>query len=521
MQLSPLDILVFVIYVLAIVSVGLWVSRRKKGEKEDSKDYFFAGRMIPWWALGASLIASNISAEQFIGMSGSGYAMGLGIAAYEWMAAITLLVVARYFLPIFIKEGIFTMPQFLERRYDKRVKTSLAVFWLLVYVFVNLTSVFYLGSLALKPLLGDSWGLGIALLALFAGLYSVYGGLKAVAWTDVVQVTFLIIGGLITTFIALDAVSGGNGPIAGFSELIAKAPEKFDLVFGPESEFYSLLPGISVLVGGMWIANLSYWGCNQYIIQIAFAGKSLREAQKGLAFAAYLKLFLPLIVVIPGIAAFLLEADIAKPDEAYPYMLNNFVPIGLKGLSFAALIAAVVSSLAVMANSISTIFTLDIYQSVFKPEASEKELVTTGRIAGGTALLIGALIAPLLASLDQAFQFIQSFTGMISPGVVVIFLFGLFWKRASANAALVVAMLSIPLSFALEQLFPALPFLHRMEIVFGLLCILMIVISLSKNKGEDPNAIQPDKGLFHTPFGFNMAALGVMGILVALYALFW
>lgn len=517
---ATLDIVVFGIYLLLIVSVALWVSRDKKGHQKDSRDYFFAGKNVPWWALGASLIASNISAEQFIGMSGSGYKIGLAIASYEWMAALTLIVVAKYFLPKFLKMGIQTMPQFLEKRYDKRVKTSMAIFWLLVYVFVNLTSVLYLGALALKTLMGIELGYGVAMLAFFAALYSIYGGLKAVAWTDVVQVVFLVIGGLITTYLALNAVSGGNGVIAGMKTLVQEAPGHFDMIFGTDSEFYKFLPGLSVLIGGMWIANLSYWGCNQYIIQIAFAGKNLKQAQRGLAFAAYLKLLLPLIVVIPGIAAFVLKAKINVPDDAYPYMLSNFVPMGLKGLTFAALIAAIVSSLAVMINSISTIFTLDIYKPLINPKADERKTVNTGRITGGVALLIAALIAPLLVTLEQAFQFIQDFTGMISPGVAVIFLFGLFWKRATANAALIVAILSIPLSFALSRILPDLPFIHRMEIVFGTLSLIMISVSMLGNNRQK-STFEEGQSMFKTDGVFNAAAIGVMAILAVLYTVFW
>jgi SSS family solute:Na+ symporter len=440
MTFSIIDYIVFTGYCLIIVGLGLFISTRKKRGETNSNDYFLAGRALPWWAIGASLIASNISAEQFIGMSGSGYAIGLAIASYEWMAALTLLIVAVFFLPIFLKKKIFTMPQFLEARFDKRVKTVMALFWLIVFVFVNLTSILYLGALAMEKVMGVRMIYGILGLAIFAAIYSIYGGLKAVAWTDVVQVIFLIGGGLLTTYFALNYLGGNNGFFEGFRQLLAKAPERFDMILekgtlmisdgkGGTKDAYLDLPGISVLIGGLWVANLYYWGCNQYIIQRALAAKSVREAQKGLAFAAYLKILMPLIVVIPGIAAFALNADITKSDEAYPWLLHNFVPSGVKGLAFAALAAAIVSSLASMINSISTIFTMDVYREYFHKKASEHQLVKTGRIVSTLALLIAVLIAPMLSNIDQAFQYIQEFTGFVSPGALAIFLTGFFTKR--------------------------------------------------------------------------------------------
>ncbi|MDY0079096.1 MAG: sodium/solute symporter, partial [Ignavibacteriaceae bacterium] len=383
MNFSTVDYIVFFGYIALIVFTGLWVSREKKGHQKDSRDYFLASKSLPWWAIGSSLIASNISAEQFIGMSGSGFVIGLGIASYEWMAAITLIIVGKFLLPIFLKEGIYTMPQFLEIRYDKRVRTSLAVFWLLVYVFVNLTSVLYLGALSIQTIMGINMIWGIIGLALFAVAYSIYGGLKAVAFTDVIQVVILIIGGLLTTFLALNAISEGQGIIAGFSQLLEKAPEKFDMILDVSNPNYKELPGLSVLIGGMWIANMFYWGCNQYITQRALAAKDIKEAQRGIMFAGYLKLLLPLIVVIPGIAAFVLHQESAntlRPDEAYPWLLSTFVGSGFRGVAFAALVAAIVSSLSSMMNSIATIFSIDIYKQIIKKDAEERSIVTTGRI---------------------------------------------------------------------------------------------------------------------------------------------
>lgn len=497
MEFSNIDVIVFSIYALFIIGLGLWVSRKKKGEEQNSTDYFLAGKTLPWYAIGASLIASNISAEQIIGMSGSGFSIGMAIAAYELMAAITLLLVAKYFLPIYLNKGIFTMPQFLLMRYDNRIKTLMAFFWLILYVFVNLTAVIYLGALTLNTVVGISFNWAIISLAAFSVLYSVYGGLKAVAYTDVVQVVFLIIGGIMVTYISLDLVSGG-GPISGFMTLLEKAPQKFDMIFDVDSSYtingitkssYMDLPGITVLIGGMWIANLAYWGCNQYITQRALAGKTLAEARKGVAFAAFLKVIMPIIVVLPGVAVFYLVETgnttitelikingIVKPDNSYPTILA-LVPAGLKGITFAALIGAIVSSLSSMMNSTATIFTMDIYHKYINKDASENRLVSVGRITGLVAIIIACFVAPLLGGFDQMFQYIQEFSGFVTPAVTVIFLFGLFWSKASANGALWVALLSVPLNLFFYFFVPEVPFLDRMGFIFILLCFAMILIS--------------------------------------------
>lgn len=524
MNFSLVDYIVFFGYFFVVVSLGLLVSREKKGHIKDSKDYFLASKALPWWAVGASLIASNISAEQVIGMCGSGYVIGLAIASYEWMAALTLILVAKYFLPILMEKGIYTMPQFLEIRFDKRLRTILALFWLLVYIFVNLTSVLYLGALALRTIMGIPLLYGVVGLAVFSSLYTIYGGLKAVAWTDVLQVTVLIIGGLITSVLALKAVAatiGSNSVFTGLTELIRQAPEKFNMILDKSSPHYIDLPGIGVLIGGMWIANLFYWGCNQYITQRALAAKSIKEAQKGLVFAGYLKLLTPLIVVIPGIAAFVLKANILKPDEAYPWLLNSYVTVGIKGIAFAALIAAIVSSLSSMVNSTATIFSMDIYKQIIKKNATESELVRTGRITSGVALLIAVLVAPMLSSLDQAFQYIQEFTGFVSPGILVIFMFGLFWKRATPNSALWAAILTLPLSAGFKYFAPEMAFLDRMGLIFVILSLIVIFISLYEKKGEDPKAIHLNRKLFETNSVFNVAAVGICAILSVLYILFW
>lgn len=523
MNFATIDFVIFIGYCCLVIGLGLFVSRKKKGVEQTSSDYFLASRSLPWWAVGASLIASNISAEQFIGMSGSGYAIGLGIASYEWIGALGLLIVAKFFLPIFLKTKIYTMPQFLEIRFDHRVRTSLAIFWLLVYVFVNLTSVLYLGSLVLVNMLGLSLQQAVLFLALFAAVYSVYGGLKAVAWTDVMQVSFLIVGGLITTFLVLSEIGQGEGVIAGFGNMIKAAPERFDMILAKDHPMYTYLPGIGALLGGIWMANLYYFGCNQYIIQRALAAKSLREAQKGVAFAGLLKMLLPILVVVPGIAAYVLHADIAKPDDAYPWLLNNFVGTGMKGLVFAALIAAIVSSLASMTNSSSTIFTLDLYKTLINKGASEKQLVRVGRISALSVLIIAALIAPLLRNLDQAFQFIQDFTGYITPGLVAIFLAGLFWEKATTNAALLVALLAIPMSLLFDMLIPDMPFMNRVGYCFLILSAIMVIYSLldPKRKQEEDKGFDLNKKMFKTGPAFNASAILIMGVFAALYAIFW
>jgi SSS family solute:Na+ symporter len=531
MTFSEIDIAVFIGYCLLIVSVGLWVSRDKKGHEKDSKDYFLAGSTLPWWAIGASLIASNISAEQFVGMSGSGYALGLGIATYEWMAAITLLVVGKFFLPVFLEKKIYSMPQFLEIRYDKRVRTTMAVYWLLVYIFVNLTSVLYLGALTLKTVMGVDLMTAIVGLALFSLIYSLYGGLMAVAWTDVVQVVFLVFGGLITTYLALSSINP-DGILAGMSDLFTKAPEKFNMILaqgetmipdgkGGQKDAYLDLPGISVLIGGMWITNLNYWGCNQYITQRALAAKSLSEAQRGIIFAGFLKLIMPLIVVIPGIVAFVVNPNLPKADEAYPWLLQTYVPTGLKGIAFAALVAAVVSSLSSMTNSIATIFSMDLYKEYLKKNVTESGLVKAGRTIGVVSMVIAVAVAPFLSTLDQAFQFIQEFTGFVSPGVVAIFLLGLFWKKTTANAALWSAILSVPVSLLFKFLLPTLPFIDRIGLIFLALCAMMVGISLFENKVENPKGIQLSKRLFHTDIVFNVGAIAICVVVAFLYAMFW
>ena len=391
MELSRLDLAIVIIYAVAIFVLAQWVSREKESHRKDAQDYFLASRALPWWAIGTSLIAANISAEQIIGMSGSGYVIGLAIASYEWMAAITLVIVGKYFVPIFLKNGIYTMPEFLERRYSPAVRTTMAVFWLGVYIFVNLTAILWLGATAVHTVTGMDVQLALIALGVFAGAYALYGGLKAVALTDVVQVSLLVFGGLLISYLALDRISGGEGVVAGFTRMTAELPGKFDMILSADNPNYKDLPGLSVLLGGMWVMNVSYWGFNQYIIQRALGAKSIREAQKGIVLAAFLKLLMPVIIVLPGIAAVMLAPGLARPDEAYPHLMA-MLPSGILGLVFAALLAAIVASLGSKINSIATIFTMDLYRAA-RPDTGTQKLVVIGRIAAVVSLLIAIVSA--------------------------------------------------------------------------------------------------------------------------------
>lgn len=537
MNFSTLDFTIFGSYCLLILGVGLYVSRDKKGHEKNAEDYFLASKSLPWWAVGASLIAANISAEQFIGMSGSGFAVGLAIASYEWMAAITLLIVGKYFLPIFIDKGLYTIPEFVEKRFSTSLKTILAIFWIALYVFVNLSSVLYLGALALETILGLPMMYGVICLSLFAAAYSLYGGLSAVAWTDVIQVIFLVLGGLMTTYLALDAVSGGEGMMAGMRTVLDAAPDKFHMILEETNSQYINLPGIWVLIGGLWVANLYYWGFNQYIIQRTLAAKSLRESQKGIVLAAFLKIIIPFIVVLPGIACYVMVNDpsimaslgdvaqqnipsLDKADRAYPWLLQ-LLPSGMKGIAFAALAAAIVSSLASMLNSTSTIFTMDIYKAYIKKDASDSGLVTVGRITSAVALVIACIMAPLLGGIDQAFQFIQEYTGLVSPGILSVFILGLLWKKTTNKAAIWGALLSIPIALGFKA-FPEIPWMNQMGLTALLTMLVIFIISHIDGKGEDDKkGIVFGKDLFKTSPTFNIASFAIMIVIAVLYGLFW
>ena len=537
---GTIDYLIFILYSVVIIGMGLYVSRTKKGEHKTADDYFLAGKTLPWWVIGASLIAANISAEQFIGMSGSGFAIGLAIASYEWMSALTLIIVGKYFLPVFIRQGLYTIPEFVEKRFNTSLKTILAVFWIALFVFVNLTSVLYLGAKAMDTIVGRGNGDTIVPfmigLALFAAAYSLWGGLSSVAWTDVLQVTLLVIGGLVTTFIALQHVSPDGLVFSGFSYIYHAAPEKFHMILKHSNPQFKNLPGIAVLIGGLWVANLYYWGFNQYIIQRALAAKSLGEAQKGLVFAGFLKLIIPLLVVIPGIIAFvmfsqnmdgahadfLLKGGGINYDKAYPWLIEKFIPNGLKGLVVAALSAAIVSSLASMLNSTSTIFTMDIYKPYINKKAGNKALVTVGRLAVLAALVIAVSLANTLGSIPQMFQFIQEYTGLVSPGFLAVFLMGLFWKKTNTKGAVAGVLLSIPVALALKFLPIEMPFLDQMLYTFLITVVIIMGVSLStSNYDDDPKSIPLLKETFVTQKAFNISAYAIMVILVFLYAVFW
>lgn len=513
-----IDTAILIVYGIMIILIGNWLSRSKKSTS--SKDFFFADKSLPWYLVGSSIIAANISAEQFIGMSGSGYAIGLGIATYEWIAALILIVVAKYFLPVFIKNEIYTMPQFLAMRFDNRIRTILAVFWLMLFVFVNLSSILYLGALTLQSVYGLSIIYGIIGLAVFSLLYTIVNGLKAIASTDIVQVFFLIVGGLITTYLAINQVGDNRGLVHGFQVMLEQIPEKFHMIIPREDDNYQYLPGIRAIFGGIWIAGLYYFGANQYIIQKAFGAKSLPEAQKGMVFAAYLKLLLPFIVVIPGMVAFTLQADIAKPDEAYPWLLSNLVPTGIKGLIFAALIAAIVSSFSAIINSASTIFTMDLYRPYFKKEATDQHIVLVGRLSSVAFVLLSVLVASSLGNLEQAFQFIQEYTGMISPGITALFILGMFWRPTTANAAFWGTVLSIPVSAGIKFIFPEMPFLDQMLVAFFIVAAVIVLLSLFGKKGADKGIVLP-KGIFKTERSFNLLSLIILLVLGVIYTVFW
>lgn len=551
--LQTLDYLVFLFYFVVVAGYGYWIYNKKKSELSDSNDFFLAEGSLTWWAIGASLIASNISAEQFIGMSGNGFRLGLAIATYEWMAAATLLIVAIFFMPIYLKNKIFTMPQFLSQRYSPTVSLIMAVFWLMLYVAVNLTSILYLGALAITTISGIDFTVCMIAMSVFAVIITL-GGMKVIGYTDVIQVFFLILGGLATTYLALQMVSdhfGGQGMMSGLSHLMTKAPEHFHMILNKDNANYPSLPGLTVLIGGMWIINLNYWGCNQYITQRAL-GADLPTARNGILFAAFLKMLMPIIVVLPGIAAYLLHKDgmfqtemlkdgSVNQDNAYPVLLN-LLPAGLKGLSFAALTAAVVASMAGKANSISTIFTLDIYKKYINTSASEKQLVSIGRIAVVAAMVLAVAIAPFMG-IDKkgGFEFIQEYTGYVSPGIFALFILGFFWKRTTSNAALFALIGGVTFSI-LSKYIPTwtgvndclfytafldgdvymIPFMDRMGWVFIFCVVSMVIISLLDPAGKNnPKGLEIDAKMFKLAPSFILGTVVVVMAIVALYTYFW
>lgn len=552
---KSVDLIIVVAYLCILVALGLLLGRSKKGEQKSANDYFLAGNTLTWWAVGASLIAANISAEQFIGMSGTSYADGIATAAYELMAAVTLIVVGKFLLPVMLKRKIFTIPQFLRERYNDGVGLAFSILWLFLYVFVNLTSVAWLGALAIEQILGlqgvmleiGTFTISmrmVIILALYiiAGIYSIYGGLASVAWTDVLQVTFLVGGGLITAFFALQAVGGDSGAFAGISNIFR------DLTSGEHltdshlhlvvqqshsADAFANVPGIAAVVGAVWLTNLGYWGFNQYIIQKGLAAKSVDEAQKGLIFAGFLKILIPFIVCIPGVCAYYitlhpeimetLKGSINVADDAYPWLVRNFTPTGVKGLTFAALSAAIISSLASMFNSTSTLFTMDIFKKYIDKNAGDKKLVNVGRITSVIALVV-ALVAvkPLLGGLDQAFQYIQEYSGFIYPGIVVVFGLGLLWKRASAKAAVWTAIATIPLGVIFKLCLGGVPFQFRAGYIFIILITMFVIISLiDQKKAEQCELPSEEDRKTMVKWGKILGGTGLSFIVLALIVVVW
>lgn len=536
MTFAELDILVFETYVMLVLVVATFVSSRKK--VKSPQDYFLAGRALPWWVIGASLIAVTISAEQLIGMSSSGFILGLSVVSYEWIGAITLFIAGKFFLPIFMERRLYTIPEFIGRRFSFQLKSILALFWIGLYVFVNITAVLFIGAWVVHDILSVSLIWGVLGLAGFTASYSLYGGLPAVAWTDVIQVSILLLGSLFITHFELSLVSGGEGMIAGLSKLITLAPEKFHMALGRTDPNYINFPGIWVLMGGFWVANLYGFGFNQYVIQRAFAGRTIVESQKGIALAAFIKLVVPFVVVLPGIACYVMVNDpeilttldagglravssmVAEPERAYSWLLHS-LPSGIRGLGLAALVASVVSTLASLLNSTSTIFTMDIFKGYFKPEASNALLLKVGRLSALVALLIGCLIAPFLTGVNQVFKFIQEYVGLVSPGILMVILSGLFWKKTTNAAAIWGTLSSIPIALGFKS-FQSVPLMNQMGLTAILTLSIIVTISLIDGKGADnPRALSFQKDLFKTSSVFNFSALTLSILLAVLYALFW
>lgn len=547
--LATWDYIIFFIYFIIVSSYGYWIYKNKGKKAQDSKDFFLAEGSLTWWAIGASIIASNISAEQFIGMSGQAFQLGIAISVYELLGGVSLLIVAVYFLPMYLNNKIYTMPQFLSKRYSNSLATIMAVFWLFLYIFVNLTSIIYLGGLSLEKMTGFSYMTCAIFLTVFAVIITL-GGMKVIGYTDVIQVVCLIFGGLATTYLALDLLSdkvgSGSGIFEGLNIITQKADSHLHMIFKPNQyqvhdgkggfiDAYKQLPGIMMfIIGGQWVNNLNYFGCNQYMTQRAL-GADISTARKGVLFASFLKMLMPIIVVLPGLAAYVLfqekaddlivngitQNNIVKPDNAYPVLLN-LLPIGLKGLAFAALTAAIVASLAGKANSISTIYVLDIHRKFFNKNLTEKQTIWTGRVAIIIAFIIALLVSPLLADFGQAYEYIQVYTGYISPGILSIFLLGFFWKKATAPGALAAAVLSIVLSAVIANTYPELPFLNRMGIVFWICTFVHIGISLFVGKGKDQmNAFEVKREWFNVDKSFAIGAVAVCILFTLIYLIWW
>jgi solute:Na+ symporter, SSS family len=526
MHLQLFDVAVIIIYAVIVLAVANLLQRGRR-TSEDDQDYTPSSRALPWWAIGTSLIAANISAEQIIGISGSAYAMGIGIAAYEWLAAFALVVVGKYFLPVFLKNRISTMPQFLRLRYGVKTQVTMGLFWIGLYTFVSLTAIMWLGATAVHAVTGLSLTMSLILLALVAGNYALYVGLKAAAFSDVVQVAMLVLGGLVISFFSLEQISasaGGGGGIDGlvfgFQTLQTRLPEHFHMILAPDNPYYKYLPGIAVLLGGMWIVHFAYWGFNQYIVQRALTARSIHEVHNGVVLAAFLKLLMPLIVVLPGICAAYLMPHLSRSDEAYPALMT-LLPSGLLGFVFVALVAAIIASMGSTLSSIATIFTVDVFKVLHK-KASKRLQVIIGRFAAIAALIIAMAVAtPLLGHFDQAFQYIQEYNGFFTPGITVIFVLGMFWKRTTETGALLAAVGSVAISAFYAVFFPAVPFIERMGYAFGICLVLAVGASLASKTKETASGIDVSGIDYSTGPIYNIAIIAIAAILAGLYWLWW
>jgi SSS family solute:Na+ symporter len=538
MEFSTIDLVTFISFIVLVIGVSLYAGRKE----ETSEDYFLAGRGLTWWLIGLSLIASNISSEHFVGMSGKGFSsVGLAIASYEWIAAVTLVFVAVFFLPRFLRAGIYTIPEFLEYRFNRNARTLMAVLVIVFFVLVTLATVLYSGALALHTIFGLDKVVGIWIIGGIAGAYTVYGGLKAVVWSDLIQATTLLIGGVVVTFLGFEAfgIRFGQDLLEGIE------PSRMDNINVGIISFFEVakdrlhtvlpanhpeLPWVAVFIGGMWIPNIYYWGLNQFITQRTLAAKDLREGQKGILFGATLKLLIPFIVVFPGIMAYYLYGDVMlaegiKQDEAYAYLLKQILPPGLFGLMMAAIFGAVMSTIDSLLNSCSTIFTMDIFVPYFAKDDSQKNLVKVGRITTIVLVIFGCLWAPIVGSFDSLYDYIQKFSGLIQPGILAAFMFGLLWKKVPAKAIIGGILLNIPIYgtlLAIDSL--VLPedgkiaFLHYMMITFVLISIFITIFTL-KYPQKEPVVI-PVKYDYDIKLPFSLKLWSGL-IIAATIALYW
>jgi len=469
MILHWFDISLFLLFILTVVVFSMYKSRHEK----NTEDYFLAGRGLKWYVIGFSIVAANISTEQFVGMSGqSAGNIGLAVSGYQLLGAVAIIFVALFFLPRFLRAGIYTMPEYLEYRYNAGARGIMALYTLIIYVAVTITAVLYSGGLTLYTIFGIKLTHAVWMIGAVAALYTAWGGLKAVAWADLLQGSGLLIGGLVTMILGFIAV-GGIGPF------LEGSADRLHMILPAD---HPELPW-TVLLIGLWIPNFYYCGLNQFIVQRTLAARSLRQGQLGIIFAASLWLLVPFAIVFPGIMAVQLYGkNLATPDQAYPLLIRELIPSGVRGLLFAALAGAVISSLASMLNSASTIFTMDLVKRHWKKEASQKFLLTTGRSATLTFVLAGCLLAPQLndPKFGGVFTYIQEFQGYISPGILAAFVFGFIFKKAPPMAGVTALILSAPIYGLLQWRLGQVAFLNRMAITFVFICFIMGLITYLK-----------------------------------------